>query len=323
MQRREFLTLISSAATALPFAAHAQQKLPTIGVLGTPTASTWSIWMGAFVQRLRELGWEDGRTIKIEYRWAEGQTERFPALADELVRLKVDVILTSGAALPAAKRATSTIPIVFPLASDPLGSGIVASLARPGGNITGLSQQASDLAGKRLGLLRELVPGIRRLAVLADVGFHDSALEMGEVVAAARPLDIDIVKLEVRRAADIVPVFEAHKGQADALYVCTGPMMNTNRVRLSTLANAAKLPTMYSQRPYVEAGGLMCYGPNIAHMFRRAAEYVDKILRGAKPGDLPVEQPAEFSLIVNLITAKALGLTVPPTLLARADEVIE
>jgi putative ABC transport system substrate-binding protein len=323
MRRREFICLLGAAITMLPYVAHSQQKIPTIGILGTPTAATWATWMAAFVQRLRELGWEDGRSIKIEYRWAEGRTERFPEIMAELVRLKVDLVVTSGAALLVAKNATSTIPIVFPLASDPLASGVVASLARPGGNITGLSLQTSDLAGKRLGLLREVVPGFRRLAMLADIGFRDSIVEMGEVEAAARTLGIDIVKLEVRRAEEIAPAFEAHKNQAEALYVCTGPMMNTNRVSLSTLANSARLPTMHSQRSYVEAGGLMSYGPNIVHMFRRSAEYVDKILRGASPGDLPVEQPSQFNLIINLVTAKALGLTIPPTLLARVDEIIE
>jgi putative ABC transport system substrate-binding protein len=323
MRRREFICLLGGATTMLPYVAHSQQKIPTIGILGTPTAATWATWMAAFVQRLRELGWEDGRSIKIEYRWAEGRTERFPEIMAELVRLKVDLVVTSGAALLVAKNATSTIPIVFPLASDPLASGVVASLARPGGNITGLSLQTSDLAGKRLGLLREVVPGFRRLAMLADIGFRDSIVEMGEVEAAARTLGIDIVKLEVRRAEEIAPAFEAHKNQAEALYVCTGPMMNTNRVSLSTLANSARLPTMHSQRSYVEAGGLMSYGPNIVHMFRRSAEYVDKILRGASPGDLPVEQPSQFNLIINLVTAKALGLTIPPTLLARVDEIIE
>ena len=323
MKRREFITMLGGGAAMLPRVAHAQQKLRTIGILGTPTAATWANWMVAFVQRLRELGWEEGRTVKIEYRWAEGRTERFPEIMAELIRLNVDVIVTSGAALLVAKKATSTIPIVFPLASDPLASGVVASLARPGGNITGLSLQTSDLAGKRLGLLREVVPDFRRLAMLADVGFRDSVVEMGEVEAAARTLGIQIVKLEVRRAEEIAPAFEAQKNQAEALYVCTGPMMNTSRVSLSTLANSARLPTMYSQRSYVEAGGLMSYGPNIAHMFRRSAEYVDKILRGTSPGDLPVEQPSQFNLIINLVTAKALGLTIPPTLLARVDEIIE
>ena len=322
MRRREFVAGLGSVA-AWPLSAQAQQKIPTIGILGTTTAATWANWMGGFVQRLRELGWEDGRNVRIEYRWAEGQTERFPEIMAELIRLKVDLIVTSGAALLVAKKATSTIPIVFPLASDPLASGAVASLARPGGNITGLSQQASDLAGKQIGLLREILPDFRRLAILADVGFQDSVVEMGEVEAAASTLGIKIVRLEVRRSEEVASAFEAQKAQAEALYVCTGPMMNTNRVSLSTLANAARLPTMHSQRPYVEAGGLMSYGPNIAHMFRRSAEYVDKILRGANPGDLPVEQPSQFDLIINLVTARALNLAIAPTLLARADEVIE
>ena len=226
-------------------------------------------------------------------------------------------------AVLAAKQATSVIPIVFAVAGDPVGSGLVASLARPGGNVTGLSIQATDLAGKRLELLREVVPGLRRLAIMANVGNPAAVLEMGEVQAAARTLGLEVATLEIRRAEDIAPAFEALKGRADALYVCADPLVNTNRIRINTLALGARLPTMYGDREYVEAGGLMSYGPNFPDLFRRAADYVDKILRGAKPGDLPVEQPTKFDLVINLTTAKALGLAVPPTLLARADEVIE
>ena len=216
----------------------------------------------------------------------------------------------------AAKQATSAIPIVFAVAADPVGSGLVASLARPGGNVTGLSIQAPDLAGKRLELLREVVPGLRRLAILANVGNPGAVLEMGEVQAAAHTLGIEVVTLEIRRAEDIAPAFEALKGRAEALYVVADPLVNTNRVRINTLALAARLPTMYDSREYVEAGGLMSYGPNFPDLFRRAGDYVDKILRGAKPADLPVEQPTKFDLVINLTTAKALGLTVPPSLLA-------
>jgi putative ABC transport system substrate-binding protein len=212
---------------------------------------------------------------------------------------------------------------VFAAASDPVGTGLVASLARPGGNVTGLSDQIFDAAGKKLELLREVVPGLRRLAIMANMGNPASVLDMGETKATARALGLEVTTSEIRRAEDISPAFEALKGRADALYVCTDPLVDTHRVRINTLALAARLPTMHSLREYVEAGGLMSYGPIVPDLFRRAADYVDKILRGAKPGDLPVEQPTKFNLIINLTTAKALGLEIPPTLLARADEVIE
>ena len=325
MRRREFIALLGGATAAWPVAARAQQpgKLPTIGFLGTTSASTWRPWTAAFVQRLRDLGWVEGRTVAIEYRWADGRSDRFPEIAAELVRMKVDVILTSGSAGLAAKRATSVIPIVLALAVDPLGGGLIASLARPGGNITGLSLQAADLAGKQLEILREILPRLRRLAILADVGLPQSVVEMGEVQAAGPALGFEVAKLEIRRAEDIAPAIEALKGGADALYVCTGPLMNNNRVRINTLVNFARLPTMHSEKVYVETGGLMSYGPSITDMFRRAGDYVDKILRGAKPGDLPVEQPTKFELVINLTTAKALGLTIPKSFLLRADEVIE
>jgi putative ABC transport system substrate-binding protein len=272
---------------------------------------------------LRELGWVEGRSVAIEWRWAEGRSERFAEIAAELVQLKVDVIVTSGGGVPAAKQATSVIPIVFPLAADPLGGGLVASLSRPGGNVTGLSQQAADLAGKRLDILRELLPSLRRLTVLTDVGIPQSVVETEEVQAAARVVGIEVAKFEIRHADDIAPGFEALKDRADALYVCTGPLTNTQRIRINTLANVARIPTMHGSRGYVEAGGLVSYGPDIADLFRRAADYVDKILRGAKPAELPVEQPTNFELVINLTTAKALGLSVPRMLLGRADEVIE
>jgi len=228
-----------------------------------------------------------------------------------------------GGAVLAAKQATSLIPIVFAAAADPVGSGLVASLARPGGNVTGLSSQFTDLAGKRLELLREMVPSLRRLAIMANAGYPAAVLEMAEVQATTRTLGLDVVTLELRRAEDIAPAFEALKGRAEALYVCAESLVTTNRVRINTLALAARLPTMHSIREYVEAGGLMSYGPNFPDLWRRAGDLVDKILRGAKPADIPVEQPTKFDLIINLTTAKALGLDVPPTLLARADEVIE
>jgi putative ABC transport system substrate-binding protein len=322
MKRREFIMLLGGAA-AWPLAANAQQKLPTVGFLGTTTASAWGPWTAAFVQRLRELGWIEGRNLTIEYRWADARSERFAEIAAEFVRLKVDVIVTGGNAAVAAKQASSAVPIVFALVDDPIGMGLIASLSRPGGNVTGLAVQATDLAGKRLALLREIVPGLRRLAIMANVDYPSAALEMGEIQTAAGILGLEVAPLEIRRAEDIAPAFEALKGRAEALYVVGDALVFTHRVRINTLALAARLPTSFNYREYVEAGGLMSYGANLSDLFRRAADYVDKILRGAKPGDLPVEQPTRFSLIINLTTAKALGLEISPTLFARADEVIE
>jgi ABC-type uncharacterized transport system substrate-binding protein len=326
MKRREFISLLGGAALAWPLAARAQQpgKLPTIGFLGQSTRSAGSEWVAAFVQRLRELGWNEGRTIVIEYRWGEGREERFAEVAAEFVRLKVDVIVTSGTlAVMAAKQATSVIPIVFATAGDPVGNQLVASLARPGGNATGLSVQSSELAGKRIELLREVVPGLRRLAIMGNVSNPFTALEMGEAQAAAGKVGFEVVTLEIRRAQDIVPAFETLKGRSEALYLCIDAVANTNRIPINILAVGARLPTMHGSRDYVEAGGLMSLGANFPDQFRRSADYVDKILRGAKPADLPVQQPTKFDLIVNLITAKALDLRIPPSILARADEVIE
>ena len=326
MKRREFITLLGGAVAAWPLAARAQQpgRLRTIGFLGPNTHSAASEWVAALVKRLRELGWTEGRTITIEYRWAEGREERFAEIAAELVRLKADVIVTSGTqAVMASKNATSVIPIVFATAGDPVGSGLVASLARPGGNVTGLATLANELAGKRLELLREVVPSLRRLAIMGNVGNPYITLELGEVRAAARMLGLEAITLEIRRAQDLASAFEALKSGADALYVCTDALVNTHRIRINIAALGERLPTMHGSRDFVEAGGLMSYGPNFPDMFRRAADYVDKILRGAKPGDLPVEQPTKFDLVVNLTTAKALRLEIPPTLLTRADEVLE
>jgi len=325
MKRREFITLLGGAAAARPLAVRAQQpgKLPTIGFLGSTTPTTESDRVAAFVQRLRELGWIEGRTFAIEYRWANGRSDRFADIAAEFVRLKVDVIVTTGIAVPALKQATSVIPIVFAVANDPLASELVASLSRPGGNITGLSQLAADLGGKRLEILREVVPGLRRFATLGNAGNLVAVSEMRQAQEAARTLGLEVIESEIRRAEDITPAIEALKGRVDALYVQSDPLMNTNRVRISTLALAARLPTLSGIRDYVEAAGLMSYGPNYADLFRRAADYVDKILHGAKPADLPVEQPTKFDLVINLTTAKALGLTIPESFLVRADEVIE
>jgi putative tryptophan/tyrosine transport system substrate-binding protein len=325
MQRREFITLFISAAV-WPRAARAQQRprLATIGLLGSTTPAVEGQRVGGFVQRLRELGWIEGRNISIEYRWAEGRNERFAEIAAEFSQLKVDVIVTQGtAAIIAAKQATSVIPIVFAAANDPVGTGLVASLARPGGNLTGFSSQAPDAAPKRLELLREVVGGFGDLAVIANIKNAGAVLEMHEVQGAASALGLKVVTLEIQRAEDIAAALETLKGHAEALYVCVEPLVNSNRILLNTLALGARLPTMYGLREYVQAGGLISYGPNVPDQYRHAAEYVDRILRGTKPGDLPVQQPTKFELVINLKTAKGIGLTIPPSLLARADEVIE
>jgi putative ABC transport system substrate-binding protein len=326
MRRRDFITLLGGAAVAWPLAARAQQaaKLPTIGFLGQSTLSAGSEWVAAFVQRLRELGWIENRTVAIDYRWAEGRDELFAEFAAEFVRLKVDVILTGGTPVVlAAKQATSAIPIVFATAADPVASHLVASLARPGGNVTGLSVQTNELAGKRIEILREVVPGLRRLAIMGNVGNPATALEMGEAQAAAGRLGLEVIVREIRRSNDILPAFAALDGRSDALYVSMDSVADTNRIPINIVAVGARLPTMHGSRDYVEAGGLMSFGASFPDQFRRSANYVDKILRGAKPAELPVEQPTKFDLVVNLFTAKALGLAIPATLLARADEVIE
>jgi ABC-type uncharacterized transport system substrate-binding protein len=325
MRRREFIAALGGAAAAWPRAARAQPaRLPTVGLLGASTPASAAAWIAAFVQRLRELGWSEGRTLAIDYRWADGRAERMSEIAAEFARLKPDVIFTYGTqAAVAAKQATAAIPIVFTLPGDPVGTGLVASLARPGGNVTGLSSQAADLGGKRLELMREIVPGLRRLAIMANAGNAANLTEMNEVAAIARAAGVDAATFPLRRTEDIAPAFAAMKGSAQALYVTPDALNATNRVRINTLALGARLPTMFGAREYVEAGGLISYGPNFPDLFRRAGDYVDKILRGAKPADLPVEQPTKFDLVVNLVTAMALELDVPATVLARADEVIE
>jgi ABC-type uncharacterized transport system substrate-binding protein len=328
MRRREFilrLGAVAAPAVLWPLAARAQQpgRLPTIGFLGASTPSTWAPWVAAFNKRLRELGWVEGRTVAIAYRWAEGRGERYAEISAEFVRLKVDVIVTAGSAVPAAKQVTATIPIVFAVANDPVGSGLVASLARPGGNVTGLSIQAPELAGKRLELAREVLPGVRALAIMANAGYPAAMLELAEMETTARTLGIEVTRLEVRRAEDIAPAIAALNGKADILYACADSLVIANLNRITASALAARLPTMHYSRDFVAAGGLMSYGPNYPDLFRRAGDLADKILRGAKPGDLPVEQPTRFELIINLKTAKALGVTVAESFLVRADEVIE
>lgn len=271
---------------------------------------------------LRTLGWIEGQTVSIEYRWSEGHREEVARIADEFVRQNVSVIVTFGDAIPELRRATSTIPIVFAIAKDPLGNGFVSSLAHPGANVTGLSTQANDTTSKRLALFREVVPNLRHLAVIGNVGFSDSAREMSEVEGLARRLGLDVLPFELTSAKDIATFF-ARTGKADALYVVTDAFVSNNRMQLIALALQNRLPTVFNTRIYVLSGGLMSYGANFENLFRRAAGYVDRILRGAKPSDLPVEQPTKFELAFNLKTAKALELTIPSHLLAIADEVIE
>ncbi len=326
MKRREFITLLVGAAV-WPLAARAQQgerRRATIGLLGSGTAAGQRQWTAAFVQRLNELGWSEGGNLAIEYRWAEGRSERLAQFADELARLNVDVIVTHNTPPTlAAKQATSVIPIVFATAGDPVGTGIVASLARPAGNVTGLSSQSPDAAGKRLELLRMVVPGLRRLAVLTDVANPFTKRELGEVRQAAGALGLEFDPIEIRQADDIAPAIDALRLRAQALYVPAVPLFFANRARINSLALTARLPTMHLVREYVEAGGLMSYGPNWPDMWRQAADLVDRILHGTKPAAIPVQQPTRFDLVLNLKTAKALGLTFPDKLLALADEVIE
>ena len=306
--RREFITLLAAAAAAWPLAVRAQQagKLPTIGFLGTITPAVQIRWTEAFVQRLPELRWIEGRTIAIEFRWAEGRSERAAEIVAEFVQQKVDVIIAGGTEyVLSAKQATSVIPIVFPNIGDPVGSGLVAGLARPGGNATGLSIQGTDTVGKRVELLRDVIPNLRRLAIMANVDNSAVVLEMRQVQAIARTLGLEVTTLEIRGAEDISPALEALKSWADALYICPDPLTNTHRVRINTLALSTRLPTISGVREQVEAGGLMSYGPNFPDLFRRAADFVDKILRGTKPDDIPVEQPTKFDLVINLTTEGA------------------
>jgi putative ABC transport system substrate-binding protein len=323
MDRRTFIGSVAGGFVAATFAVRAQQpKMPIIGFLGTGSSSSARTNAAAFAQRLHELGWIEGRTVAIEYRWGEGRNERISEIVAEFVRLKVDVIVTGGNAVLAAKQATSVIPIVFALAVDPVGTGMVASLSRPGGNVTGMSLQSLDLVGKRIGLFREVRPSLHRIAILANAGYPAAILEMGQVEAVARVLGIQAIKLEVRHAEDIAPAIAGFKG-GDLLYVCTDAFVATNLDEINSLALAARLPTMHGSTAYIRTGGLMAYGPSMPAMYARAAELVDKILKGSKPADLPVEQPSTFELGVNLKTAKALGITIPQSILLRADEVIE
>ena len=322
MRRREFIALIGSTVIARPLAVRAQQGAPLrIGVLGAD-ATVWSSWTAAFVTRLRELGWVAGDTIDVEYRWAGGSSKRVSDFTAEFLRRHVDVIVTYGSAAAVVQQATTTIPIVLAVAFDPVSAGLVASLVRPGGNVTGISIQQPELISRRLDLLREVIPQLHRLAIMANAGYAAPVLEAQEAKTAAQALGLEAARLEIWQSEDIAPAFEAIRGKADALYVVSDALIAANRTLITTLALTARLPTILSYSDYVATGGLMSYGPNYANLFRQAADMVDKILRGTKPGDIPVEQPSKFELVINLDTAKALGITVPESLLATADEVI-
>ena len=324
MDRRAFLGLAIGIVVA-PNVARAQQagKAYRIGYLSLrsgPAAQDEALRQG-----LRELGYIEGRTIAIEYRWAAWKSERLPELAAELVQLKVDVIVAAATlAAETVKRATSTIPIVITGVGDPVGSGLISSLARPGGNITGLAMMSSELAGKRLQILRELVPRATRVAVLAHGRVSTTPLLIDQMRAAAQQAGVQLVVQEVSEAADLPAAFAAmQRERAQALVVQLSPLTTDHRKRVAELAAQHRLPAMYYTRDFVDAGGLVSYGPNLVELYHRAAFYVDRILKGARPADLPVEQPTKFELVINLKTAKALGLTIPQALLVRADQVIE
>jgi putative tryptophan/tyrosine transport system substrate-binding protein len=310
--------------TAPPAGAQQPTKIPRIGYLTTPFLSANAARIEAFRQGLRELGYVEGENIVIELRSAEGKLDRAPALAAELVRLKVDVIVTGGPqSTRAAKEATVTIPIVMAFDNDPVGNGFVASLARPGGNITGLSTLYPEISGKQLELLKEIIPRLSRLAVLGNSTHPGNAQALKETQLAAGALAVQLQYLDVRDAKDIETAFRAlSKGRADAVLVLENPVLTSHRKQLIDLAVTGRLPAIYPQTEYMEAGGLIYYGTNTPDLFRRAATYVAKILKGAKPADLPVEQPKKFELVINLKAAKQIGLTVPPNVLARADKVI-
>ncbi len=322
MERRTFMALVLGGLLAAPLSAEAQAgKVYRIGLLSTfENSRTWE----AFLQGLRELGWAEGKNVVTERRFSEGKQERFRDLAPGLVRLNVDVIVTSGTpATLAAKNATTTIPIVMTAVGDPVGAGLVGSLARPGGNITGLSLLNPATSGKRVELLKEILPGATRLGVLGNPTNPWTALMVREIEVMARTLGMQLQRLEVERPTDFEAAFgAATRGRAAALLVLEDPFMNPYIPTIVGLAAKSRLPAAYGFREFVDAGGLMSYGANAPDLWRRAATYVDRILKGTKPADLPVAQPTKFELVINLKTAKALGLTIPSSLLARADEVI-
>jgi putative tryptophan/tyrosine transport system substrate-binding protein len=307
--------------------AEAQQskKIPRIGFLSAVPLSSMSARVEALRQGLRELGYVEGQNVVIEYRYAEGKLDRLSELAAELVRLKVDVIVSGGrTATRSAKEATVTIPIVMGQDPDPVGNGFIDSLARPGGNITGLSAIATEISGKQVELLKEIVPKLHRVAIFGDSAFPSNAQALRETELAAGALKVKLQYLDVRGPKDIETAFQAaSKARADAVLVLVSPITFAQRTQIADLAVKSRLPTIYPQSDYMDTGGLMFYGPSITDLYHRAATYVDKILKGAKPADLPVEQPTKFELVINLRTAKQIGLTIPPNVLARADRVIK
>ena len=327
MNKRITGLTLSALLLAFSFPAQAQQlaKIPRIGFLIASSPATNAARVEAFRQGLRELGYVEGKSIVIEFRSAEGKFDRLPDLAAELVRLKVDVIVTSGPVpTRSSKKATNTIPIVMAQAGDPVGSGFVTSLARPGGNITGLSTLAPEISGKRLEFLKETVPKLLRVAVFGTSNYPSNEQSLKETELAAGALGLKLQYVDILAPKDIDRAFrEASKGRADAVLVLTSPVFNSQRTQVVTLAAKSRIPTIYPQSLFVEEGGLMTYGVNVADLYRRAATYVDKILKGARPGDLPVEQPTKFEFVINLKAAKQIGLTIPPNLLARADKVIK
>ena len=319
------MLLLGGFAVASTSGAYGQQsaKQPVIGFLVAGTQASHGAWVAAFAQRLSELGWTAGRNIKIEYRWAAGDIRQMTEFATEFVQEKVDVIVTSAYGVVAAKQATSTIPIVFAAYGDAVSNGIVGSVARPGGNVTGLSIQPRELSSKRLELLRDIIPNVRRLAALVNTNYSGVAQEVIGIRTASAALNIEANILEVQTADDIEAALATLAGQTDALYVYSEPLTNSNRHQIIRAATAAKIPTIFGFREFVDAGGLISYGPDFTDLFKRAAEFADKILRGAPPADMPVQQPVKFDLIINLKAAKALGLKISETVLTRADEVIE
>jgi putative tryptophan/tyrosine transport system substrate-binding protein len=298
-------------------------KVRTIGFLGTASPAVWKDWVAAFEGRIRALGWIEGRTISIRYRWAAGNLDQYREIAEEFVRENVDVIVTSGAGAFVIREVSAVIPIVFTVDIAPLASGLVQNLARPGRNLTGNSLQAADAASKRIAIARELMPNLQRMAVMGNVSYPATASELDQVEKAARQLGVDTVRREVRRAEDIPGAFEKLKGEVEAVYVAVEPLAISRRDEINGLALSLGLPTISGTRDFTAAGGLMAYGPNFPALFARSADLVDKILRGANAGEIPVEQPTKFDFVINLKTAKAINLEVPTTLLMRADEVIE
>ena len=325
MQRREFITFLGSVAAAWPLAASAQSKIPRIGFMGNSTAALEANLVDAFREGLREHGYEEGRNIVIEYRWADGKYEQFPALVAELIAAKVDAIVTAGTpAALAMKKETTTVPLVMVAVGDPVGTGLVPSLARPGGNLTGLSSIAPDLEGKRLQLLREVVPALSHVAMFINSlnPFHVSSMRQAR--AAAQAMGIKLQLHDIRKSEDLDDAFAAiRKERPDALLILADRIFLHNRQRIVDFAKEQRLPNVNAYKELVEVGGLMSYGPSYEDMHKRAAIYVDKILKGAKPADLPIEQPSKFTFIINLKAAKALGVTVPSQLLALADRLIE